>query len=288
MSPLTKVFVVLHVVLSLLLTAGVVVFVNRAENFSANAAGLKASAAASDSRASAAEADAQSARESADAAVAGVNTRIREIQTELTAAQTNIAQRDASIAQMTSSASSSSADSNRLTEALKASEDQKTRQADQIAQLRSDNDRFERNNADLNETVSDLTNKLDVSNRERENFSEQLVQAKSENDNLTKILKDNGINSTVVGGTQANLGAVPINAVVSDTRTINGVPYATITVGASDNVVKGMQFNVIDRQRGVFLGQLTIDTVEPNQASGRLAGPHVDGVHNGVEARTQL
>jgi hypothetical protein len=287
-SPLTKIFVVLHVVLSLLLTAGLVVFVNRTEQFSASLKTAQSASAAADARAQAVQNDAAASRETADAAVAAVNTRIREIQEQLTAAQGTIAERDAEVAKGSSAAALAAADTTRLTEALSASEAQKTSQAGQIAQLRSDNDRFEKNNADLNITVSDLTNKLDVANRERENFSEQLAQSKSENDNLNKLLKDNNINPNLQGGTQANLGAVPINGVISDTRTINGIPYATISVGSADNVQKGMQFNVIDRLHGQFLGQLTVDTVEPNEATGRLDGPRISDVHAGNEVRTQL
>ena len=89
------------------------------------------------------------------------------------------------------------------------------------------------------------------------------------------------------------MNAVPvrspkINGVVTDVRTIAGRPYATISVGSVDSVVKGMQFNVIDRESGNFLGILTVDTVEPNESTGQLQGPRVADVHKGVEVRTQL
>ncbi len=288
MSPLTKIFVVLHVVLSLLLTAGLIVFVNRTENFAANLAASANSRTAAMNRANAAEADAQSARESATAAIAAVNARIKDVQAQLSAAQIQIAQRDASLAQASSNAALASAQSSNLTEALKASEGQKTKQQEMLAQLRSDSDNLIKKDSDLNITVSDLTNKLDVANRERENFSEQLAESKSQNDNLVKILGDNGINPNQVGGIRANGGAVAINGIVRDTRVINGIPYATISVGSVDNVQKGMQFNVIDRQKGVFLGQLTIDSVEPHEATGRLEGPGINDVRAGIEVRTQL
>ena len=288
MSPLTKVFVVLHVVLSLLLTAGLIVFINRTENFAGQLTASANARTAAVNRANAADSDAQAARESATAAVSQVNARIKDVQAQLSAAQIQIAQRDAGLAQAASSAALAAADSSRLTEALKASEDQKSKQGDMIAQLRGDNDNLVKKDSDLNITVSDLTNKLDVANRERENFSEQLAEAKSQNDNLVKILGDNGISPNQVGGIRANGGAVPINGIVRDTRVINGIPYATISVGSADNVQKGMQFNVIDRQKGTFLGQLTIDSVEPHEATGRLEGPGINDVKAGIEVRTQL
>jgi hypothetical protein len=288
LNPLTKIFVVLHVVLSLLLTAGLIVFINRTENFSAQLTASANSRTAAVNRANASDSDAQSARDAATAAVAAVNAKIKDVQAQLSAAQTQIDQKDAALAQAGSSAALAAADSSRLTEALKASEDQKSKQQDIITQIRTDDAALVKKDSDLNITVSDLTNKLDVANRERENFGEQLSEAKSQNDNLVKILGDNGINPNQVGGIRANGGAVPINGIVRDTRVINGIPYATISVGSADNVQKGMEFNVIDRQRGQFLGKMTIDSVEPHEATGRLEGPRVDDVKAGIEVRTQL
>jgi hypothetical protein len=288
LNPLTKIFVVLHVVLSLLLTAGLIVFINRTENFAAQLTASANSRTLALNRATAADADASAAREAATAAVAAVNAKIKDVQAQLSAAQTQIDQKDAALAQAGSSAALAAADSSRLTEALKASEDQKSKQQDIITQIRTDDAALVKKDSDLNITVSDLTNKLDVANRERENFGEQLSEAKSQNDNLVKILGDNGINPNQVGGVRANGGAVPINGIVRDTRVINGIPYATISVGSADNVQKGMEFNVIDRQRGQFLGKMTIDSVEPHEATGRLEGPRVDDVKAGIEVRTQL
>jgi predicted nucleic acid-binding Zn-ribbon protein len=288
LNPLTKIFVVLHVVLSLLLTAGLIVFVNRTENFAATIAAKETSRIAAVNRANAADSDALAAREAATAAVAAVNAKIKDVQAQLSAAQTQIDQKDAALAQAGSSAALAAADSSRLTEALKASEDQKSKQQDIITQIRTDDAALVKKDSDLNITVSDLTNKLDVASRERENFGEQLHEATSQNENLVKILGDNGINPNQVGGIRANGGAVPINGIVRDTRVINGIPYATISVGSADNVQKGMEFNVIDRQRGQFLGKMTIDSVEPHEATGRLEGPRVDDVKAGIEVRTQL
>ena len=45
---------------------------------------------------------------------------------------------------------------------------------------------------------------------------------------------------------------------------------------------------VIDRATQNFLGTLTIVSVEPNEATGRLVGPNVAAIRPGVEVRTQL
>lgn len=288
MSTLTKLFVVLHVVLSLMLTAGLIVFVNRTTNFQQALAASKISAAGAEQRAQAAESDAQLSQQASDRAVKAVNDQITAIQVKLVDAQRQLAAADARIAKDASDAALASAETAGLTDALKASEDQKGRQADALAQGRTDIDNLTRKNSDLNLAVSDLTNKLEVALRERSNYSEQLAESKGQVENLTALVKDLGGNPNTVGGTRANLGAVAINGVVREVKPINGIPYATISVGSSDNVQKGMQFNVIDRDRGLFLGQLTIDSVEPTSATGRLEGPRINDVHTGTEVKTQL
>ena len=100
---------------------------------------------------------------------------------------------------------------------------------------------------------------------------------------LGAVLKENGFSMNAVP-----VRSPKINGVVTDVRTIAGRPYATISVGSVDNVVKGMQFNVIDRDSGNFLGILTVDTVEPNESTGQLQGPRVADIHKGHEVRTQL
>jgi hypothetical protein len=271
-----------------MLTAGLIVFVNRTENFQQSLAASKTALSIADMQAEAAKTDAAFARESSDKAVKAVNDQIQATQAKLVDAQRQLAAANARIAKDASDAALASAETAGLTDALKASEDQKTRQADALAQGRTDLDNLTKKNSDLNLAVSDLTNKLEVALRERANYSEQLAEQKSQVENLTAIVKDLGGNPNTVGGTRANLGAVAINGVVREVKPINGIPYATISVGSADNVQKGMQFNVIDREKGIFLGQLTIDSVEPTTATGRLDGPRINDVHQGTEVKTQL
>ena len=81
--------------------------------------------------------------------------------------------------------------------------------------------------------------------------------------------------------------AQPINGVIRDKKVVNGVTFATISVGAQDQVTEDMLFNVIERN-GDFLGYLRVDRVEPNEAIGRLEGPRVADMKPGDEVRTQL
>jgi hypothetical protein len=126
-----------------------------------------------------------------------------------------------------------------------------------------------------------------VTEKERRYLAEQLTEAQNASQRATAQLKDLGVQP---GQTTQGLkaGAPAINGVISGVQPINGVPFATINVGSAQSVSKGMEFNIIDRPTGTFLGILTVDSVEQNEAVGRLRGPHVDQIKQGNEVRTQL
>jgi vacuolar-type H+-ATPase subunit I/STV1 len=170
-------------------------------------------------------------------------------------------------------------------EALKASEDTKAKQWENIIAQRQQLDSAQTQAAQMNTQINDLTNKLEVTERERRFAAEQLEQLRQEATRLGGILKDHNI---AIGPSEVPRTSPRINGVVTDVRTIAGRPYATISVGSVDSVVKGMQFNVVDRDSGNFLGILTVDTVEPNESTGQLQGPKIPDIRKGVEVKTQL
>lgn len=288
MSPLTKLFVVLLVVCSMLLTAGTVVFVSQVENHKVSADTAKQQLASAQAAQAQAVNEAQQARQLAEDARTAAMAQAQTAQTALSGSQTTIAERDAQIAKLSTQIALQSADLNRLTEALKASEDQKSRQSEQLVQLRTQFDDRVMQNAQLNSSVSELTNRLDVTERERRFLAEQVAELQGQNAKLGGLLKDNNINPNDVVAGGVRRGAPPINGVIREVRNIAGIEYATISVGGADSVVKGMEFKVIDRNSGQFLGTLTVDTIEPNESTGRLAGPRVAEIRPGTEVRTQL
>lgn len=287
MSPLTKLFVVFHVILSLLLTAGLVVFVNRVENFKLSAEKANDALQVEQKRSEAAIADANALKQVAEKAAQQAGSALAAVKAQLDSAQQQIADKDVKIAELNSNNVMAAANLARLTEGLTASENQKALQLAMITDLRTSGDKLTKEKADLNIVVSDLTNKLEATERDRRYYAEQLSQANNVRSGLENQLKGLGYSPTELAAAATKVGP-PINGVVREVRPIGGVPYATISVGSADSVTKGMEFKVIDRSRGDFLGVLTVDTVEPNEATGRLVGPRVGEITRGSEVRTQL
>jgi len=200
---------------------------------------------------------------------------------------TKVAALQAQIAADKSAATIAAVSMDNVTAALTASEAQRTAQGTALASARTDLDAANKKLSDGDIAISDLTNKLDVANRKVTDFSEQLAEAKSQNDRLTANVKELGGNPGEVPD-RITASAPAINAVVRDTRPINGIPYATISVGSAEQVRKGMVFHIVDREHAHFLGDLVIDSVDLHEATGKLEGPAIGDVRVGTDARTQL
>lgn len=289
MSPLTKLFVVLLVVLSMLLSAATVVFVNTVTDYKASLEKANQQNASQLAQAESRQAAAEAARLQAMESEKNAQNTINQMRQAANQTQQLIADRDAQLGDLRSKMAMLTADIARMTEALKASEDNKGKLQEQVAQLRTSNDQLLRQTGELNLTVSDLSNRLAVTERERQFLAEQLAEAKSQADQLSAAIRDAGLSPAQLAQSAGLRGGAPaINGVIRDTRTIAGIPYATISVGANDSVQRGMEFKVLSRDTGEFLGLLVVDSVEQNEATGRLAGPRVEQIRPGNEVRTQL
>jgi hypothetical protein len=287
LSPLTKVFVVLHVVLSMMLTAAVVVFVNRTDDFKKQAADevvalnqAKNDAGLARAEVIAATSDYQAKLNAKDAAI----TAQREA---LAADDTQIGTLNGQLAELTSRSAQMASALDGANEALKVAQQQNATVENNFTALRQSSDALQKENTESSLRITDLQNKLDVTERQRRYLAEQVTQLTSQNAQQAEIIHKNlpaieDRNNAIINPTPT----IALDGVIRDKTVIAGVPYATISLGSADAVEKNMQFKVIDGDR--FLGYLTVDTVEPHEATGRLEGPHVDDIKGGVEVKTQL
>lgn len=285
MSPLTKVFVVLLVVLSLLLTAASVTFVYTIDDYRAGNERLKEEVQRLNASVAAREAAAASAQQASESRINAANVRVAQLESEVRGAQQQATQLNGRIAALElekRQADAQLASEKSKSDALVASND---RLFQQVMEFRTLADTRIKQIAELNQSVSDLTNKLAVTERERRFLAEQLADAQGKLEKAEAVFRQFNIPAEAAA---VKVMAPDIRGVIRARRDIAGVPYATISVGGRADVVKGMEFSVIDRNSGEFLGTLTIEAVEPNEAVGRLSGEKINRVQPGNEVRTQL
>lgn len=284
MSVLTKIFVVLHVVVSLMLASGIVVYVNRTENFTADVKKARDSESRAVAARQAAEHEAIAARGDRDARIleadaralsyrAALDAKIGEvsgIQAQLVAAQS--AQTKAEDAARAATLAAEGA--------LKTVDAQQKVINDTAAKLTA----VEKLYTETQTRVAQLTQERDGLNATVRRLREDVVARDEQIEELRKTVGRTvaATDTTSAGGRETVLN---LRGVVKAKRNINGIEYATISLGSADNVTRGMKFKVINKNN--FLGYLVVDTVEPNEAVGHLEGPNLIQVGPGSEVRTQ-
>lgn len=284
MSALTKIFVVLLVVLSLLLAAASVTYLNTLPNYQSQLTALRTAN-------TSAEAEARRATSAGEQERAALNQRIVSITEQLNAARTDaarirteLAQAEAEKADLQSQLAQSNTTQSTLSQAVQAN----TALVDELRnQVNSLRDEYQQTLAQYTETSRQLATTSNDNQRLLQQvrlLQEQQTELQSRNSDLEGAL-------THLGGDPSNLTAgniapPPINGVVLRVDTIGGQPYAMISVGSEDDVQPGMRFTVLENNE--FLGYLTVEEVDDTQSIGQLSGPAVNRVSSNSEVRTQL
>src|SRR5687768_6448347 len=205
--------------------------------------------------------------------------QINNVNAQLIDRATQLGQAQSQIAMM-------SADMTRLTEGLQASEKTKAALQEQNNQLRQTNDTRLTENTQLNQRVNELTSTLEQTEAARRNLAEQLAEARNRMEQMSAQMKGVGLSTEQLAAAGTRIGP-QVTGSVRDVRPIAGIPYATISIGSNDGVRRGMEFRVVNPANGDFLGVLTVESVELNEATGRLAGPKVAQIRQGSEVKSQ-
>jgi TolA-binding protein len=293
LSPLTKVFIVLLVLASLLQTAGTVVFINKVQPLKKQLSDAQATADTKtnentslritngklDTMIATAVATSEGNLKAATAVIQQLQNQISALNVSVAQLNQEKAARDAQIATITQQINWAQATTSTLT--------------GQVTTLRGTNDKLVKQQEDDSRKIAELTSLSETEKSQLDNAREQLASAQDNIEKLKVYIRDR------TGGPAPDLsagynpvgpGAPPINGLIREKKEINGSTYVTITVGSADGVTKGMRFNVIDNQSGDFLGFVTIDTVDNNDSIGRLDGQpdKINRVQNGNEVKTQI
>jgi septal ring factor EnvC (AmiA/AmiB activator) len=285
LSALTKIAVVLLVVASLLLSAGVVVFVNKVEHFRSTAD----AATAQYNKERAGHNDTRTQLEAANTALLAtskdLNARIDALKTESAGKDAAILEVKAQLAKLEQDKKGIEVAMGNMTKVQEGLQGQLAAAQAQVTDLRKIRDQLVDERHSLNVQLTDALSKVDALGRAYKNAEERLQGKTAELDDVTNKVKAAGLN---IGNLpkRGNEGTPQLEAVVSSVFNAGGKPWASVTIGSKDMVEKGMKFNVVNNKE--FLGYLTIQTTEPTEAAGVLEGPKVEKVKTGDVVKTQL
>ena len=293
MSALTKTFVLLHVVMSMLLAAGLIVFVNRVDDFQQTSKASKASLSLAEQRANEATAELATVKASMANVQQTAAQRVTTMQGEMAAREKEILDLRGQLAEAQAQAASANAALTSATEGLKVAQQNQGTLQGQLAQLRQTHDKLMQQFTEANLSINDISARLSQTDRQRRDLQEQVAD-------LTNKLKNAGANGAraeaggpngpqQAGGSLRVNPTVNVNGVVREKRMIAGVPYATISIGSADAVQKGMRLKVLGGRGGQdFLGYVDVTNVQPEEAIGRLSGPRINEVTANSPVVSQL
>jgi hypothetical protein len=286
LSALTKLFVVLLIICSLLLTSATVIFVNRTEDFKNALDKSKTQILTLERDLQIAQIDRNAAQSREEKASADAIRTLTDLQGQLTQLKREIGNRDVTVNELKTKNAVQSAANTQQAAALAIA--QKTLQ-DLTARydgLIKEADKNRLANAQLVGANADLQKRVEEAERERKWIAEQLVQVKKDLADAKNLLAQNNIPLEVAGSKR--IGTPNLKGVIKDVKVDGELAFATITLGSTDKVEKGMEFNVINQSTMEFLGKLTVESVEPNEAFGRLEGRRIKDVKPDYQVLSQL
>lgn len=284
MSALTKIAVILLVIASLLLSAGVVVFVNKVEDFrttsvNAEEALKREQRGHGDMRNQYALATQSLLDQAKD-----FNTRMEAVKKESSDKDVQIGTLKGQIATLDQDKKNVEVAMTNLTKVQEGLQGQLVAAQQQVTDLRQIRDKLVEERHGLNVQLTDAVSKVEALNRAYKNAEERLQGARASLEDLERKVVAAGL---TVNTLPNRINAAPqLEGVVSGVFTAGGKPWASVSLGSKDMVEKGMKFNVVNNQE--FLGYLVIQTTEPNEAAGVLEGPKVQKVRQGDLVKTQL
>ena len=282
MSGLTKLFVGLLVVLSIVLSASTVATVATLDDYQGNIDALTASNASLTTRANTADnalAELQASKTASVNTLSQVLTDVRgkneELKLDVSKLRAEQVSKDQQIAQI-------NAQNLALTQAVQGAQSAEQTLQSQVSALQQ--------NVELNNEVANLVAQTQITERGRRELAERLREMQQQQQRADRALEDAGLDPAAIarGQTRVQGNAAPINGVVTDKRSLNGRQVVTVSVGSNDKVEKGTEFKVVDRDTGDFLGLVKIEYVDPDESVGYLSGPNPAGVGQGDTVLTSF
>lgn len=276
MSILTKVFIVLLAVLSIVFTTMTVAMIAQTTNWKDTAEKYEQHARVADTNLrhliAASATDAATSRD----AVERHRERIGELEVQLRESTAGLASVRSELAKAESERSSTEAMNRGLLaqiEIARANESSYRRQRETLDRQNID---LQQRNIDLNGRVNELTSTISVLAEQKRQFEQQINILRSENIKMSRGVGRIGASSRMEAATgvvMRNIDALtPVqgSAIRGKILEVQG-NLVTVSVGSSAGVTEGMVF-VIHRG-GEYVGDLKISMVDPDKAAGRLVRP---------------
>jgi len=273
LSPLTKAFVVLVTILSLLLVALVVPFVANTRDLGSQVSELQ-------SELQTARATAGNAQQQVEALRAQKDQVITELRSENKNLSNEVNQFQAQLSNLESDLASAQARNDRLAasyDAIAATSDQNAKLLDRLTQdlQQSQNKlvsqsrkiiQLSNQNTELQSSMEGLTQQVRHFKEQVQQYQDRIAQVESRWQKVPQQVRNQ------IGTGESGLAATPPQPISGQVTAVNrpsgNATLVQINVGSRDQVAENMEF-VISRNNN-FLGTMVVEQVNANEAVGRV------------------
>ena len=274
MSALTKLFVVLLIVCSLLMTAATVVFVNRTEDFAAarKADDARIARLTYELQTEKNHADAASKRETEGVSVA--NARITDLQNRIQTLTKDLADKDVENNRLAAAGAVDKVTISNLTAGVQAAQDNIASISKRNESLVAENDQLRARQVELAGANTDYAKRLDSADRELRHLNEQVIALKAR----IALLGGDAADAVASNRPTPTIQLPDVRGAVREVRKEGGITYAVINLGTADKIARGMELQVVDPTSQTWMGKFIVDNVDTDRSFGRLEGPRVQQV----------
>jgi hypothetical protein len=291
LSALTKVFVILLVITSMLTTAGFVVFVNNYQPLATQLSAAQSQVTAANARLAAALQDKISAESLRDQVTASATQSGTDWSAFLNEALRQKEELTVTNAKLKSDNNQLGEQITQLTTGSNIGSSTVATLQGEVTDLRKENDKLVTDNDASSRTMADQLAQLETLNRENESRGEKLQSTQRDKELLAAALKQAGRDPDAILKGQTSGGPiVDITGQVREKSVIKGTTYVTINVGTSDGVAKGVVFNIIDGRSKALLAVAKVMNTDTNSCTASLEGDadKIAKVQAGNDAKTNV
>lgn len=271
MSPLTKTFVVLVTLLSVVFVALVIPMVAKTDDYKSQVATLKTQLAAAQAKAAMTEQDIQNVYAKTRGDIASLTAEKGNLQSQIDSLTAKLKDSEGSVADLRADLELAKADASRLTAASQ-------QQAQLLEDVTKDSNSARQSLLSEKTKSIQLEDALTKANGEVANITRQLkrmreamVALEEENRKYAQTLASMPQATTSQAGVNQIVfapGGKKIQGQVQAVERVSDVTLALVNIGTSDGVKENMKFNI--HRNGNFVGNLIVETVDTTDSSGRI------------------
>lgn len=268
MSPLTKTFVVLVTLLSVVFVALVIPMVAKTDDYKSQVTELQSKLAAAESKAKMTEQDIQNVYAKTREDIASLTAEKGALQSQIDELTAKLNDSEGQVADLRQDLELAKADSSRLSAAQQKTAgllDSVTKDANDARQsLLTEKTRA----IQLEDSLTKARGEVATMTRQLKRMQEAMVALEQENRLFAEQIASLPQTQQAQTTTQLVYAAKNIQGTIQAVETVSDVTLALVNIGSSDGVKENMKFNI--HRNGQFVGNMVVETVDTTDSSGRV------------------